>query len=255
MKKNFILLGVLSLLFSFSALAQDIITTKDGKDIQAKILEITNTEIKYLDFENQDGPSYVLNKADVVLIRYQNGKNEVFSNDSKPQNGTYKPNTSIYVTDGMRYRDIKKLYNPRKYTRQFGDPYNPTLSGVASWLIPGLGQGLCDEWGRGLAVFGGYVLGYSLWMTYMLKTASYNSYSNNYTLKPAPVLVGGVLLVAYNIWNIVDAVHVAKIKNMYYQDLRGQQTSFSMSLTPCFTYLNTPDANTPVWGLSVNIGF
>lgn len=252
MKKNLILLGMLSLFFSFSALAQDIIVTKEGKDIQAKVLEITETEIKYLDFENQDGPTYTLNKANVVLIRYQNGKNEVFSDDSKPKNGTYKPNTSTYVTDGMRYRDYKKLYDRRKYVHQFGDPYNPTLSGVASWLIPGLGQGLCDEWGRGLAIFGGFILGSGLYMTSIV-TTTYNSYSNY--VNPAPIVVSSVLLIAYDIWNIVDAVKVAKIKNMYYQDIRGQQTSFNMSLTPCFTYINTPEANAPVWGLSLNIGF
>ncbi len=257
MKKNLILLGMLSLFFSFSALAQDIIVTKEGKEIQAKVLEITETEIKYLDFENQDGPTYTLNKANVVLIRYQNGKNEVFSDDSKPKNGTYKPNTSTYVTDGMRYRDYKKLYDRHKYIRQFGDPYNPTLSGVASWLVPGLGQGLCDEWGRGLAVFGGYIVGVIGWgVTVISYSAPYYYYNYNTMNKSAPgVLIASALLIAYDIWNIVDAVHVAKIKNMYYQDIRGQQTSFNMSLTPCFTYLNTPEANAPVWGLSLNIGF
>ena len=74
MKKLFV---ICSLLFSLagSMMAQDIITTKEGKEIQAKVLEINPTEIRYLDFENQEGPTYVLNKADVVLIRYQNGKN------------------------------------------------------------------------------------------------------------------------------------------------------------------------------------
>lgn len=259
MKKNLFLLGMLSLFFSFSAMSQDIITTKDGKDIQAKVLEITNTEIKYLDFENQDGPTYILNKADVVIIRYQNGKNEVFTENSEPQNGTYKPNTSAYVTEGMRYKDYKNLYDRHKYIRQFGDPYNPTLSGVASWLIPGLGQGLCDEWGRGLAFFGGYILASTGWVIAVAtsSTYNYNYYYNNYTmnLNTPRVLIASALLIAYNIWNIVDAVRVAKIKNMYYQDIRGHQASFNMSLTPCFTYLNTPDTNAPVVGLSLNIGF
>ena len=253
--KKLLIVCILLLPIAGTLKAQDIIVTKEGKDIQAKVLEITETEIKYLDFENQDGPTYTLNKANVVLIRYQNGKNEVFSDDSKPQNGTYKPNTSTYVTDGMRYRDYKKLYDRRKYVHQFGDPYNPTLSGVASWLIPGLGQGLCEEWGRGLAIFGGSVLGSGLWLASVVTSESYISYTHSYYPNPAPVLIGGVLLIAYEIWNIVDAVKVAKIKNMYYQDIRGQQTSFNMSLTPCFTYLNTPEANAPVWGLSLNIGF
>ena len=232
-------------------MAQDIIVTKEGKDIQAKVLEITETEIKYLDFENQEGPTYVMNKTNVVLIRYENGKNEVFSNDSSPAGDINKPQP--YVAEGMRYRDYKKLYNPRTYTRQFGDPYNPTLAGVASFLIPGLGQGLCDEWGRGLAIFGGEVLataGYFVSIAASLQGSSDVLYPN-----PSVLVIGSVLLAAYDVWNIVDAVQVAKIKNMYYQDIRGRQTSFNLSLTPCVTYINTPEATAPVMGLSLNLGF
>ncbi len=250
------LITVCSLLFLFagSLMAQDIIVTKDGKDIQAKVLEITETEIRYLDFENQDGPTYVLNKTNVLLIRYQNGKNEVFSDDSTPIKDTNKP--QAYVSEGMRYRDYKNLYNYRNYTKQFGDPYNPTLSGVLSWLIPGLGQGLCDEWGRGAAIFGGYIVGSVGWAVSIVSTSSVNHYNpDSYYANPTTVLLGSALLAAYNIWNIVDAVHVAKIKNMYYQDLRGRQTSLHMSISPNLTYIQTPEVSAPVLGLSMHIGF
>lgn len=243
------------LLFSLAGTlkAQDIIVTKEGKDIPAKVLEITETEIKYLDFENQEGPTHVLNKTNVLLIRYQNGKNEVFSVDSSPIGEPYKPQP--YVSEGMRYKDYKKLYNYHHYTRQFGDPYNPTLSGVASWLIPGLGQGICDEWGRGAAIFGGYVAISLGWAATIVTTATYNPYNNTYTANPSTLLLTTALLATYNIWNIVDAVHVAKIKNMYYQDLHAKQASIQMSLSPCVTYINTPEANAPVMGLSMHIGF
>ena len=250
------LLFICALLFSSAGtmMAQDIITTKEGKDIQAKVVEISNTEIKYLDFENLEGPTYILNKSDVILIRYQNGKNEVFADSSKPQDDIYKPQTSAYVSEGMRYRDYKNLYDRHKYNRQFGDPYNPTLAGVASFLIPGLGQGLCDEWGRGIAIFGGYVLGSMGWaMSVVTSAYTYNYTSATYNA--SALVIGSALLLAYDVWNIVDAVQVAKIKDMYYQDIRGRQVSFDMSLTPCFTYINTPDANAPVVGLSLNLGF
>lgn len=234
-------------------LAQDIIVTKEGKDIQAKVLEITENEIKYLDFENQEGPTHVLNKTNVLLIRYQNGKNEVFSNDASPIGDTYKPQP--YVSEGMRYRDYKKLYNYRNYTRQFGDPYNPTLSGVASWLIPGLGQGICDEWGRGAAIFGGYVAISLGWAATIVTTATYNPYNNTYTANPSTLLLTTALLATYNIWNIVDAVHVAKIKNMYYQDLHGEHANVRLGITPYITYLNTPETSSPALGLSFGMSF
>ena len=45
-------------------MAQDIITTKEGKDIKAKVLEINSAEIKYLDFENQEGPTSSVTKME-----------------------------------------------------------------------------------------------------------------------------------------------------------------------------------------------
>lgn len=252
MKK--LLLICILLQFAGSMMAQDIITTKEGKDIKAKVLEINSTEIKYLDFENQEGPTYVMNKSEVLIIRYQNGKNEVFNNDTQVQDNTPKANIPAPITEGMSYKAYKDLYNYRNYSRQMGDPYNPTLAGIASFLIPGLGQGLCDEWSRGLTIFGGEVMGTLAFYATVAVTVQGTHdvlYPNPYVL-----LVGASLLTAYDIWNIVDAVHVAKIKNMYYRDLQGlRQASIDMSLTPCITYVYTPEANKPVMGLSLNIGF
>lgn len=60
-------------------LAQDQVFKKDNTKIEAKVLEITPTEIKYKLFNYQDGPLFIVNKSDVVLIIYQNGTHEVFN--------------------------------------------------------------------------------------------------------------------------------------------------------------------------------
>ena len=153
----------------------------------------------------------------------------------------------------MQYWEIKNLYNHRNYRRAFGDPYNPTLAGVASFLIPGLGQGLSDEWGRGLAIFGGNVLGSLAFLGTVAGTMQ-GSYDVLYP-NPSVLLIGATLLTAYDIWNIVDAVHVAKIKNMYYQDIQGRQASVSVGMTPFVTYVNTPETTSPTIGLSFGISF
>ena len=175
----------------------------------------------------------------------------MFNVPSEPKTETQP---SALVIGGMDYQDYKNLYNHRNYIRQMGDPYNPTLAGIASFLIPGLGQGLCDEWGRGWAILGGEVMGTLAYFTVIASTVQGSHdvlYPNPYVL-----LVGATLLTAYDIWNIVDAVHIAKTKNMYYQDLQGlRQANIDVNLTPCFTYIYTPEANTPVMGLSLNIGF
>lgn len=60
------------LFFSISSSAQDIIRT--NKDtIQAKVIEIGLDEIKFLYFNNLDGPVYVIAKSDVIEITYKNG--------------------------------------------------------------------------------------------------------------------------------------------------------------------------------------
>jgi hypothetical protein len=79
-----ILFIVLAILFNVTlGFSQDIITTRTGEDILAKILEINKTEIKYKKFDNQDGPLYTLLKADILMIRYENGSKEIFTEDTK----------------------------------------------------------------------------------------------------------------------------------------------------------------------------
>ena len=75
-------------MFSFNAMAQDVILKKDGSEINAKVLEITDTQIKYKDFDFQDGPVRNINNAEVFMIIYENGKREIFNKptETAPQN-------------------------------------------------------------------------------------------------------------------------------------------------------------------------
>ena len=67
---------------------------------------------------------------------------------------------------------------------------------------------ICGEWGRGFAWLGGHV------GCYMLTGISAIAESD--TL----VLMGIAGLLAIDICSIVDGVRVAKVKNMYMEDLR-----------------------------------
>lgn len=40
--------------------AQDVIVTTDAKKIEAKILEVSKSEIKYKESDNPDGPTFIL---------------------------------------------------------------------------------------------------------------------------------------------------------------------------------------------------
>jgi len=58
---------------------QDLIILKNGSTIEAKVLEISPTEIRYKRFDNLEGPTIVIMAADVLSIRYANGRMEIIN--------------------------------------------------------------------------------------------------------------------------------------------------------------------------------
>jgi len=65
-----------------SIFGQDIILLRTGEEIRAKVIEVTSTEVKYKRFDNQDGPNYVTSKSEIFMITYENGRKEVFDQQS-----------------------------------------------------------------------------------------------------------------------------------------------------------------------------
>ena len=227
--KHFITFEALAFVAMSTIQAQDVITTKDGSDIQAKILEVTQTELKYKKFSNPDGPTFTISKSDVLIVRYENGEKEVFKD--VPQSSTYRPNTTEKITEGMSYSEYKDFYDKKRYISQPGDPYSPSWAGVASFLIPGLGQGVAGEWGRAAWILGVNV---GLGIVTLMSYDSYRDYVTYYD-QPFPFVYFASLVgrLAFGIWSITDAVKIAKVKNMYNQDIRGQRTAeLHYSLSP-----------------------
>lgn len=88
-----IVITLFLLFFSASFFAQDIIYTTLDEKIEAKVLEVGTSEIKYKKWSYLEGPTYSLLKSDVVLITYENGSFERFENTT-PARPTYsdRPN-------------------------------------------------------------------------------------------------------------------------------------------------------------------
>ena len=76
--------------FGISANAQDIILKKDASEIKAKVLEITDQQIKYKEFDFQDGPTRNINISEVFMITYENGKREVFNKRNQTSTSSFK---------------------------------------------------------------------------------------------------------------------------------------------------------------------
>ena len=68
----------LSLLMTVPSFAQDIIKTKAGKDIAAKVMEITEEEVSYKMSDNQEGPTFRISTDKLVKILFENGSEYAF---------------------------------------------------------------------------------------------------------------------------------------------------------------------------------
>ena len=59
--------------------AQDVLYTISGNKIKVKVIEINANEIKYKDFNNIEGPTYLIYNTDVVLIQFANGTSQIIN--------------------------------------------------------------------------------------------------------------------------------------------------------------------------------
>lgn len=246
MKKLIIVLtSVLGL--SLPAFSQDIITTRDGDEIEAKVLEIDSQNVKYRLYSEPDGVMYTVRKADLMMIQYENGRKEVFANQSSFNRMLSLREPAEGLIPGMKYKELKDIYSPSEYISMPGDPYSPGLSGVLSFLIPGLGQMICDEVGRGLGFLGGSV-------GLAIVTGVGLVYSYYSTDAAIVAIINSIGLLTLNIIAIVDAVKVAKVKNMYVQDMRSAY-SFDLNLRPSIDYIPSVSGMQPTVGLTLALNF
>ena len=62
--------------------AQDIIVTTDARKIEAKIMEVSETEVKYKETDNLDGPTFIISTNNISSIIYANGKVSLYQQSS-----------------------------------------------------------------------------------------------------------------------------------------------------------------------------
>ena len=77
LNKRVVILCLIVLCFANNK-AQDKLTLNNGDEVNAKVLEITDSEIKFKKSDNLTGPTRVINKSDVFSIKYENGTKDFF---------------------------------------------------------------------------------------------------------------------------------------------------------------------------------
>ncbi len=122
--------------------AQDIIVlnNKTADEIEAKIVEVSNNEVKYKKWNYQDGPTFAVSTDEIFAIKYQNGEKQTFFEQAKPrtfgapakmngkQQGDFKPHveSSVHVGYALGLGD----YMPDAVAVEYriGYRFNPYFS-------------------------------------------------------------------------------------------------------------------------------
>ena len=160
------------------------------------------------------------------------------------------------IVEGMKYRQLKRIYDHKDYSESLYDRYYPVGAGVASFFVPGLGQMLSREVGRGFAWFGAAAAAYIITGVGNVYASSgeYYGLEELADVGAAMSLVGGLSLVTIDICAIVDAKRVAKVKNMYEQDLRRKH-ALSCEFHPSVNYIQTSAGLQPTAGFTLALKF
>ena len=225
------LLSVLAF-FAVSSAAQDFVTKRNGEDIAAIVDEVGPDYVRFRLWDEPEGVTYTMLKNEILMIRYATGRNEVFDQ-----------RRSLAMVP-MKYKEMAKTYDYRLYQKSLYDRYSPVGSGIASFFIPGLGQMICGEWGRGFAYLGGHV-GCNILI-------GLSAIAESDTL----VLMGLAGILAIDICSIVDGVRVAKVKNMYMEDLRKSgYYGLDVDLYPSVNYVRTISGVQPTAGMTLALKF
>ncbi|WP_461053775.1 hypothetical protein [Spirosoma arcticum] len=157
-------LFILILLLCPLVKAQDTILKTDQTELSAKVVEVTNDEVKFKHFNRLDGPTYTLKKSEVFVIIYKDGTREKFTSvpmpfvASVPTSLTDTPQpvvplvpsasspTALVENPQTTRLLLTKLTNGRQYTFKSGDHirlkndddfYNGNFS---SYQVQGVGR-------------------------------------------------------------------------------------------------------------------
>jgi hypothetical protein len=113
----------------------DIITMKNGEEIKAKVIEITETQIKYRLCNNNDSPIRSVEKSNVFMVKYANGSKEMFDKEvTKSQN-----------TEVKKDSEVKKDENTDKKIKTYDKKKNwaAIVGFILAFLVPFVGIWFC----------------------------------------------------------------------------------------------------------------
>lgn len=132
---KYLLIALLISLFAVKNYAQDVIVKKDGSTILSKVLEVNTNDVKYKKTSNLNGPTYTINKSDIISINYDNGEKDIFSSDIKTDEGNSlaENRTSQKFVRGTPSKNKEVVIS--KYNTPIQKPSSLKSSNKEAWQI------------------------------------------------------------------------------------------------------------------------
>ena len=216
-KLNLLILFIALVLGCSSAQAQDVLTLKTGEEIKAKIQEVGVSDIKYKKFDNLNGPTYAIMKAEVFMIKYENGTKDVFGNTSPAA----KPDQSNNEYNSNQDYAVRKQVEEGIKTHEAQADYDKNMKLYKSKLVKGI---VLTSIGVPMMCVGAGLTGYAVTL---LQT---NVYGTDNTLTWLPLIITGPILLGVGIpLSIVGPVTLGR--SFHYRGL-ARRSKASMSFEP-----------------------
>jgi hypothetical protein len=123
MKKILTALLISILSFSLTSFSQDMMFFQDGMKEEVKVLEINNDEISYKKFSNLEGPTYVIDRSEVVMVTFENGEHELIGPVKTIKMKKEKPFTKDFTRNIIHFHIFDVVFGDfaMSYERIFGD--------------------------------------------------------------------------------------------------------------------------------------
>jgi len=123
---NFKLVTLLAffILFSFRAVAQDVIVLKSGDEIKSLVQEVGTEYVKYKKFDNQTGPVYNVAISEIFMIKYANGSKDVFNEPAKPQETKTEQAVQQPIKEEVKQKSQKQQQMPVNLSFESGKVYS-----------------------------------------------------------------------------------------------------------------------------------
>lgn len=207
--------------------AQDTIVLRDGRELQVKVVKVTDEVLEYHLWDNLNGPLREKNVADVAIVKYSDGTHEEYERSGVRDDSRMDVHRGRLLLNGKtlgdedlaRTLDLDQYYDYRSASRmrKAGVSLN-----TAGWIIFGVGLSS--------AVIGGAYI-WTLSRYYVNRSYYYDSQSNGYHI----LLTGGIiatglgvsLLIPGNILKGIGDDRIKDIANAY-----NRQNDLSLEISP-----------------------